>query len=54
MFYVHDETEISDLKICASMMASSVFIDWILVRANENVSCRTIVIYQYDQGSNLD
>ena len=23
------ETEISDLKICASMMASSVFISWI-------------------------
>ena len=26
IFYVHNETEISDLKICASMMASSVFI----------------------------
>ena len=53
MFYVHDETEISDLKICASMMASSVFISWILVQINENVGCRMIAVFQYDQGLNL-
>ena len=53
IFYVHNETEISDLKICASVMASSVFITWILVRINENVGCRMIAIFQYDQGLNL-
>ena len=45
VFYIHGETEISDLKICASMMASSAYIGWMLVRTNENVSCWTIVTF---------
>ena len=53
VFHEHGETEISDLKIGTSMMTSSAFICLILVRTSENVSCRTIVIFLYDQGSNL-